>query len=90
MIPLGHIRTGIMHIAKKASALASEHGEIAVYVGDTGNVIALAHHDRDYRDAMRRNARRLAGVYRHSDDPGAPQIARYVRDDLLASMGRVV
>jgi hypothetical protein len=72
-----------MRIAKQASTLATEHGEIAVFVGSNGQTAAALWYEPGYAQATGR--RDLAGVYRHSD--GQP-ITRMVREDVLACVGR--
>lgn len=88
MTPLGDIRSGVLRIASRAATLVREHGEIAVFVGTNGQTAAVAWYEPDYDGVVRRRLGRVAGVYRHSEEPNAPQIARYVRDDLLAMIGR--
>lgn len=88
MTPLGHISTGVMRIGSRAANLAREHGEVAVFVGSNGQTAAVAWYEPGFAWATTTRRNRLAGVYRHSDEQGAPQIARYVRDDLLAMIGR--
>lgn len=88
MTPLGHIHTGVMRIASRAANLAREHGEVAVFVGTNGQTAAVAWYERDYEWALTSRRYRVAGVYRHSDEQGAPQIARLVREDLVAMIGR--
>jgi len=88
MIPLGHIRTGVLRIALRAANLVREHGEIAVFIGTNGQTAAVAWYEPDYEAAVRRRHGRLAGIYRHSEEQGGPQIAKYVRDDLTAMIGR--
>lgn len=88
MTPLGHIRTGVMRIASRAANLAREHGEVAVFIGTNGQTAAVAWYEPDYDWAVRSRRGRVAGVYRHSDEQGAPQIARLVREDLLSMIER--
>jgi hypothetical protein len=88
MTPLGHIRTGVMRIASRAANLAREHGEVAVFVGTNGQTAAVAWYEPDYDYAVRSRGSRVAGVYRHNEEKGGPQIARLVREDLLSMIGR--
>lgn len=88
MTPLGHIRTGVMRIASRAANLAREHGEVAVFVGANGQTAAVAWYEPGYEDAVRLRRGRVAGVYRHNEEKGGPQIARLVREDLLSMIGR--
>jgi hypothetical protein len=88
MTPLGHIRTGVMRIASRAANLAREHGEVAVFVGTNGQTAAVAWYEPDYDWVLTARRHRVAGVYRHNEEQGGPQIARLVREDLLSMIGR--
>ena len=63
MRSLGNISRGSEAIAKEVSENVLEHGQIAVYIGETGNVAFVTHYERGYQEFLKTHSTRLVGVY---------------------------
>ncbi|AFC85875.1 hypothetical protein [Frateuria aurantia] len=63
MKSLGNISRGSDAIAKEISENALEHGRIAVYIGETGGVAFVTHHEAGYDGFLVTHSSRLVGVY---------------------------
>lgn len=63
MKSLGNISKGASAMATSISKLALEHGQIAVFIGETGNVAYVTHYEAGYREVLTTHSSRLVGVY---------------------------
>lgn len=63
MMPLGNVTHSLPSVARKASMALQMGGRIAVYVGTTGNAVAIPRSDDDYVWQINRQRRYLVGVY---------------------------
>ena len=63
MIRLGNVRHSLPSIARRAFTALHDCGRIAVYVGITGESVAIGYSEPGYRWQLARQQRYLVGVY---------------------------
>ena len=63
MISLGNISRGAEATAKQISKNALEHGRVAIFIDETGDVSFVPHYDRQYGAALATLSTQLVGIY---------------------------
>ena len=92
MKSLGNISAGLHLVSDAVRRQVDRHGEVALFIGETGELESAIHYEPDYQHVLQARSRYLVGVYRSEVVPGTAEdrtscIPALVREDLAHWMG---